>query len=77
MTGEELSKLILDGLLIVEDGRLVMHDGAHVGAEGLHILVDEDPVLLGLIPVSIKSRSKVMHLVLEGRGRTDRVLLWG
>ena len=53
MKGEELGQLILDGLLIVEDIRLVMHDGAHVGSEGLHILVDEDPVLLGLIPIGI------------------------
>ena len=49
MKGEELGKLILDGLLIAEDGRLVVHDCAHVGSEGIHILVDEDSVLLGLI----------------------------
>ena len=41
-----------------------MHDGAHVDAEGIHILADEDPVLLGLIPVCIKSGSEVLHLVL-------------
>ena len=35
MKGEELSQLILEGLLIAEDGRLIMHDGAHVGSEGL------------------------------------------
>ena len=55
MKGEELSQLILEGLLIAEDGRLVVHDSAHVGAEGIHILADEGPVLLGLIPVCIKS----------------------
>ena len=64
MKGEELGQLILEGLLIVEDGCLVMHDGAHVGVEGLHILADEDPVLLGLIPVGIKSSREVLHLVL-------------
>ena len=64
MKGEELGQLILQGLLIAEDGRLVMHDGAHVGTEGLHILVDEDPVLLGLILIGIKSSSEVLHLVL-------------
>ena len=64
MKGEELGKLILEGLLIAEDGHLVMHDGAHVGAKGLHILTDEDPVLLGLIPVCIKSSSEILHLVL-------------
>ena len=39
-------------------------------------------MLLGLIPVGIKLRSEVLHLVLECSGRTDRVLLqewlwWG
>ena len=64
MKDEELGNLILEGLLIAVDGRLVMHDGEHVGAEGLHILTDEDPVLLGLIPVCIKSSSEILHLVL-------------
>ena len=64
MKGEELGKLILEGLLIAEDGRLVMHDCAHVSSKGIYILVDEDPVLLGLIPVRIKSSSEVLHLVL-------------
>ena len=64
MKSEELGKLILEGLLIVEDGRLVVHDGVHVGSEGIHILADEDPVLLGLILVCIKLSSKVLHLVL-------------
>ena len=77
MKGKELGQLILEGLLIAENGRLVVHDDAHVGAEGLHILADEDPVLLGLIPVCIKSSSEVLHLVLQGGGRTDRVLLRG
>ena len=77
MKGEKLSKLILDGLLITEDGHLVVHDGAHVGPESLHIWADEDPVLLGLIPVCIKLRSEVVHLVLEGCGMTNRVLLRG
>ena len=77
MKGEELCKLILEGLLIAEDSRLVMQDDAHVGVEGLHILVDEDSVLLGLIPICIKSNSEVLHLVLYNGGRTDRVLLRG
>ena len=68
MKGKDLGQLILEGLLIAEDGRLVVHDGVHdgvhVGAEGLYILVDEDLVLLGLIPVCIKMSSEVMHLVL-------------
>ena len=64
MKGEELGKLILEGLLIAEDGHLVVHDYAHVGSEGIHILASEDPVLLDLIPVRIKSSSEVLHLVL-------------
>ena len=64
MKSEELGKLILEGLLIAENARLVVHDGAHVGYEDIHILADEDPVLLGLIPVCIKSSSEVLHLVL-------------
>ena len=64
MKGEELGKLLLDGLLVVEDGRLVVHDCAHVSLECIHILADEDPVLLGLIPVRIKSSSEVLHLVI-------------
>ena len=55
MKGEELCQLILEGLLVAEDSRLVMHESAHVDAEGFHILDDEDSVLLGLIPVGIKS----------------------
>ena len=31
MKGEELGKLLLDGLLVAEDGRMVAYDGAHVG----------------------------------------------
>ena len=64
MKCEELGKLILDGLLIAEDGRLIMQEFAHVGLEGIHILADEDSVLLGLILVSTKSSSEVLHLVL-------------
>ena len=64
MKGEELGKLILEGLLIAEDGLLVVHDGVHVGSEGIHILADEDPVLLCLILVFIKSSSEVLHVVL-------------
>ena len=64
MKGEELGNLLLDGLLVAEDGRLVVHDCAHVGPECIHILADEDPVLLGLILVRIKSSSEVLHLVL-------------
>ena len=64
MKYKELGKLILDGLLIAEDGRLIVHDCAHVGSEGIHILADEDPVLLGLIPICISLSSEVLHLVL-------------
>ena len=64
MEGEELCKLVLDGLLIARGGRLVGHDDAHVGTEGLHILTDEDIVLLGLILVSLETSNEVEDLVL-------------
>ena len=72
MKGEELGKLLLDGLLVDEDGRLVAHDYAHVDPECIHILVDGDLMLLGLIPVHIKSGSEVLYLVLQCNGRTDK-----
>ena len=75
MKGEELGNLLLDGLLVAEDGRLVMHDCVHVGLECIHALAYGDLVFLGLIPVRIKSGGEVMYLVLQGSGRTDRVLL--
>ena len=64
MKGEELGKLLLDGLLVTEDGCLVVHDYARVSPECIHILAYKDPVLLGLIPLHIKSSSEVLHLVL-------------
>ena len=75
MKGKELGKLLLDGLLFAEDGRLVVHDCAHVLLECIYILANEDLVLLGLIPIRIKSSSEVLHMVLQCNGRTDRVLL--
>ena len=75
MEGEELGKLLLDGLLVTEDVRLVAHDGAHVGLKCIHVLAHGDLVLLGLIPLRIKSSSEVLHLVLRCSGRTDWVLI--
>ena len=77
MKGEELGKLLLDGLLVVENGRLIAHDCSHVDPECVHILVDGDLVLLGLIPIRIKSGYQVLYLVLQCSGRTDQVLLLG
>ena len=64
MKGKELGQLILEGLLITKNGSLVVHDGTHVGTEGIHIMTDEDPMLLCLIPVCIKTSNEVLHLVL-------------
>ena len=75
MKGEELGKLLLDGLLVAEDGRVVVHDCVHVGPECIHILADQDLVLLGLNPVRIKSSSEVLHLIFQCSRRTNRVLL--
>ena len=64
MKGEELGKLLLDGLLVAEDGRLVVHDRVHVNPECIHVLADGDLVLLGLIPNGIKSSRELVDLVL-------------
>ena len=77
MKGEELGKLLLDGLLVAENGRLVAHDCAHVDPKCIHVLADGDLVLLGLIPVHIESGGQVLYLVLQCSGRTDWVLLLG
>ena len=55
MKGEELGKLLLDGLLVAEKGHLVAYDCVHVSPECIHVLADGDLVLLGLIPVRIES----------------------
>ena len=64
MKDEQLGKLLLDGLLVVEDGRLVAHDRAHVSPECIHVLAYGDLVLMGLIPIRIKSGGEVLYLVL-------------
>ena len=65
MESEKLSKLVLEGLLILENGHLVSQDGMHVSAEGLHILGNEDLVLLGLVPEGIETISECEHWVLK------------
>ena len=77
MEGEKLGKLVLKHLLITKYGYLVGQDYAHVSSESLHILADEDAVLLGLIPIDLKTSCEVKHRVLEDNGRTDRILLLG
>ena len=64
MKGEELDKLPLDGLLVVENGRLVAHDCAHVSPKCVHVLVDGYLVLWGLIPIRIESSCQVLYQVL-------------
>ena len=61
MEGEKLSEPVLEGLLISENGRLVSQDGMHVSTECLHILGNEDSVLLGLVPESIKMVNECEH----------------
>ena len=77
MKGEELGKLLLDGLMVAENGILVIHDCAHIDPEFVHVLADGDLVLLGLIPVGIESGYQVLYLVLQCSGRTNWVLLLG
>ena len=42
MKGEELGKMLMDGLLVAEDGRLVAHDCVLVSLECIHVLADGD-----------------------------------
>ena len=78
--GKKLRKLGMEGLLLLKNNGLVGQNGMHVNAKGLHIMCDEDSVLLGLIPESIKALSKGEHRVLEVRcgigGSCLRGLLW-
>ena len=64
MKGEELGKMLLDGLLVAKNGHFVAHGCAHVGPECIHVLDDGDLVLLSLIPVRIESGCQVLYLVL-------------
>ena len=72
MKGEELGKLLLDGLLVAQNGRLFAHYCVHVCLERVHVLDDRDLVLL-----CIESRGQVMDLILQCSGRIDWVLLLG
>ena len=64
MECKKLGKLGLKGLFLLENSGLVGKNCTHVSAKGLHILCNEDSVLLGLIPESIKAISKGEHRVL-------------
>ena len=59
-----LGELVLEGLMISENGCLVSQDCTHVSSEGLHVLGNEDSMLLGLVPESIKVVSEGEHRVL-------------
>ena len=58
MECKELSKLSLEGLLLLKNSGLVGQHRTHISAKCLHILCDEDSVLLGLVPECIKALSK-------------------
>ena len=79
MKGEELGKLLLDGLLVDEDGRLVAHDYAHVDPECIHVLVDGDLMLLGLIQYASNRAVRSYtwsSSVMEGLTRVLLFLRW-
>ena len=40
MKGEELGKLLLDGLLVTQNGCLIVHYCGHVGLECIHVLAN-------------------------------------
>ena len=70
MECENLSKLGLEGLLLLKNSGLVGQHRTHISIERLHVLCEEDSVLLCLILEGIKALSKEEHRVLEVGGRT-------
>ena len=58
MECKELSKLSLEGLLLLKNSGLVGQHRTHISAKRLYILCDEDSVLLGLVPECNKVLSK-------------------
>ena len=77
MKSEKLGSLLLDRLLVAQNYRLVVEDYVHVSLELVPVLTDGDLMFLSLIPIHIKPCGQVMNLILQCRGRTDRVLLMG
>ena len=77
MECENLSKLGLEGLLLLKNSGLVGQHCMHISAERLHVLCEEDSVLLGLILEGIKELSKGEHRVPEVGGRTGVSRLYG
>ena len=65
---KNLSKLGLEGLLLLKNSGLVGQHCTHISAERLHVLCEEDSVLLGLVLEGIKALSKGEHRVLEVGG---------
>ena len=55
------------GLLLLKNIGLIGQHYTHISAKRLHVLCEEDSVLLGLVPESIKALSKGEHRVLEVR----------
>ena len=72
-----MSKLGLEGLLLLNNSGLVGQHCIHISAERLHVLCEEDSVLLGLVLEGIKALSKGGHRVLEVGGRTGVSCLCG
>ena len=55
---QELGELGLHRLLLLKNDGLIGQDCPHVSTQRLHILGNEDSVLLGLIPESVKVLSE-------------------
>ena len=58
MECQKLSKLSLEGLLLLKNSGLVGKHRTHISSKRLHILCEEDSVLLGLVIECIKALSK-------------------
>ena len=72
-----LSKLGLEGLLLLKNSGLVGQHRTNISTEHLHVLCEEDSVLLGLVPEGIKALSKGEHRVPEVGGKTGVSCLFG
>ena len=76
MECEILSKVGLQGLLLLKNSGLVGQHRMHISTKRLHVLCEEDSVLMGLVPEGIKALSKGEHRVFEvGSGAEGSYLI--
>ena len=77
MECENLSKMGLQGLLLLKNSGLVGQHRIHISTERLHVLCEEDSMLMGLVLEGIKALSKGEQRVLEVGSRAGGSYLRG